>query len=69
MMLTAQTKKATDLMNVLTRQTFIRQKATERKVKWTRHALNELAPEPMSVNDVEIALQQAEVVNDWRTRR
>ncbi len=39
-------------------QAFIQQKARERRVKWTRHALNELASETASVGDVETALQQ-----------
>ncbi len=52
-------------MNALTKQTFIRQKVIERKVKWSRHALNELASEPMSVGDVETALRQAEVIEDY----
>lgn len=52
-------------MNALTKQIFIREKATERKIKWTRHALNELASEPVSVSEVETALQQAEVIEDY----
>jgi hypothetical protein len=52
-------------MNALTKQIFIREKATERKVKWTRHALNELASEPVSVSEVEIALRQTEVIEDY----
>jgi len=43
-------------------QAFIRQKAKERKVKWSRHALAELASEPVSVSEVEAALQKAEVI-------
>ncbi|MGA9351561.1 MAG: DUF4258 domain-containing protein [Anaerolineae bacterium] len=52
-------------MSTLIKQTFIRQKAIERKVKWTSHALSKLAPEPESVGDVEIALQQAEVIEEY----
>ncbi|MFQ5857511.1 MAG: DUF4258 domain-containing protein [Anaerolineae bacterium] len=52
-------------MGAQIKQTFIRRKATERKVKWSRHALNELASEPMSVGDVETALQSAEVIADY----
>ncbi len=43
-------------------QTFIRDKAQEQKVKWTRHAFNALGAETVSVSDVEFALQQAEIV-------
>jgi hypothetical protein len=46
-------------MNTLTKQTFIRTKASERKIKWSRHALTELAHESASVGDVETALQHA----------
>ena len=52
-------------MDAQTKQTFIHEKATEHKVKWSRHALNELALEPMSVSDVETALQSAEVIEDY----
>ncbi|MGQ9501528.1 MAG: DUF4258 domain-containing protein [Anaerolineae bacterium] len=52
-------------MDVLAKQAFIRKKATEHRIKWTRHALNELAAEPISVGDVESALQQAEVIEDY----
>ena len=58
-------------------QAFIRDKAQEQKVKWTRHAVNALGAETVSVGNVEIALQQAEIYeptekewhNDWRTRK
>lgn len=52
-------------MQPLIKQEFIRQRATARKIKWSRHALNELASEPASVSDVEIALRQAEVIEDY----
>jgi hypothetical protein len=52
-------------MNVPDNQTFICRKATERKVKWTRHALSKLASEPISTGDVEIALQQAEIIETY----
>jgi len=52
-------------MNALIKQTFIRTKATERKIKWSRHALNALASELASVGDIEIALRQAEVIEDY----
>ena len=52
-------------MNILDRQHFICQKASERRVKWSRHALNELASEPVTVADVETALGQAEVIEDY----
>jgi YgiT-type zinc finger domain-containing protein len=45
-------------------QAFIQQKAREHRVKWTRHALNELVSETASVGDVETALQQAQIIND-----
>ncbi len=46
-------------------QAFIQQKARERKVKWSRHALNELAYERASVSDVETALQQAQIIEEY----
>ena len=52
-------------MSVLTKQTFIRQKAIQRQVKWSRHALSELASEPVSASEVEIALERAEVIEDY----
>lgn len=52
-------------MDALKKQAFIRQKATQRQVKWSRHALSELASEPVSVSEVEIALRQAEVIEDY----
>ena len=52
-------------MNALTKRTFIRTKASERKIRWSRHALTELAHESASVGDVETALHQAEVIEDY----
>jgi hypothetical protein len=49
-------------------QAFIRQKARERRVKWTRHALNELADETVSVRDVEMALQEAQIIEEYAHR-
>ncbi len=49
-------------------QTFIRQKAREHRVKWTRHALNELAYEAASVYDVEGALGQAQIIEEYAHR-
>lgn len=47
------------------KQTFIRQKAAQRRVEWSRHALGKLAAEPITVEDVEVALQRAEVIEDY----
>jgi hypothetical protein len=52
-------------MSIPDQQTFICQKAIERKVKWTRHALGKLAAEPISSNAVEIALQEAEIIEEY----
>ncbi len=52
-------------MNATDKQTFICQKATEHKVKWTRHALSRLAAMPMTVSEVEVSLQKAEVVEEY----
>lgn len=52
-------------MNASAKQAFIQQKATERTVKWSTHALSELAAEPVSIPEVESALQQAEVIEDY----
>ncbi len=37
----------------------------EGKAKWSRHALNELAAEPVTVEEVETALRQAEVIERY----
>ncbi len=52
-------------MNAYEKQVFVRRKAVERKIKWSRYALNELAREPMTVRDVEVALHRAEVIEDY----
>jgi hypothetical protein len=51
-------------MDVLAKQEFIRQKATQHNIKWSRHALTKLASETVSVVDLEIALRQAKVIED-----
>lgn len=52
-------------MNTQAKQMFIRQKAVQRQVQWSRHALGKLATETISVEDVEAALQQAEIIEDY----
>jgi hypothetical protein len=52
-------------MDTKAKQTFIRQKAAQRRVEWSRHALGRLATEPSTVDDVEVALQRAEVIEDY----
>lgn len=52
-------------MDALAKQAFICKKAFERKVNWSRHALNAVGPAPFSVGDVESALQQAELIEDY----
>ena len=49
----------------MTAQDFIRRKSRERRVKWSRHALNEIAVESFTVSDVESALQRAEVIEEY----
>jgi hypothetical protein len=46
-------------------QDFIRQKSIERHVNWSRHALSEVAVESFTVGDVEFALQQAKVIEEY----
>src|SRR3972149_1277452 len=46
-------------------QDFIRLKSIERRVKWSKHALNEIAAESFTVGDVEYALHQAEVIEEY----
>ena len=52
-------------MSTADKQTLIQQKAVERKIKWSRHGLSELAQETFTVADVESALALAEVVEDY----
>ena len=46
-------------------QEFIRLKAGERKIKWTRYALGAIGVEPATVHDVEVALQEATVLEEY----
>jgi len=52
-------------MDIAAKQTFIRAKAAQGQVKWSTHALGELTPDNLSVPEVEAALQQAEVIEDY----
>jgi hypothetical protein len=52
-------------MNAIAKQQFIRAKALERKIKWSGHALSALTPDELIVAEVELALQQAEVIEDY----
>lgn len=52
-------------MNKDDKQAFARAKATERKIKWSSHALGEIVPEGLSVGDLEGALQEAEIIEDY----
>lgn len=52
-------------MDAIAKQHFIRTKATEQKIKWSVHALGELASEPWTVSQVEFALRRAEVIEDY----
>ncbi len=47
------------------RLAFIRQKATQRKIKWSLHALGKLGTEPFTTEDVESALQRAVIVEHY----
>jgi len=52
-------------MDPQAKQAFIRRKAAQRRIEWSRHALGKLATEPISVMDVEVALQLAEIIEDY----
>lgn len=59
-------------MDTLTKQDFIRKKATENqddprgeKIYWSRHATAELVNDVLDRTDVEIALQRCEVIEDY----
>ncbi len=52
-------------MKITDKQTFIQQKAIERQIKWSRHGLSELAQESFTVAEVELALELAEVIEDY----
>ena len=52
-------------MDTQSKESFIREKALQRQVQWSRHALGKLATETISVEDVEAALQHAEIIEDY----
>lgn len=52
-------------MDPAAKQSFIRDRATVRSIKWSSHALGELTPEGLFVPDVEAALQRAELIEDY----
>ncbi|RMD59095.1 DUF4258 domain-containing protein [Candidatus Parcubacteria bacterium] len=52
-------------MDAHAKEIFIRECALHRKIRWSRHALGKLASMPFLVEDVEQALQQAEVIEDY----
>jgi hypothetical protein len=52
-------------MDTQAKEFFIRKKALQRQVQWSRHALGKLAAETISVEDVEAALQHAEIIEDY----
>ena len=56
-------------MSTGTIQGFIRQKSTEQHIKWSRHALSEIAAESFTVSDVEFGLQHAEVIEEYPHHR
>jgi hypothetical protein len=47
------------------KQSVIRQKAVEHRIRWSRHALSELVPDTLSIDEVESALQWAVVIEDY----
>ena len=55
-------------MEPLIEPTFIRRKATQRNVRWSQHALGELASEEITVQDVLVALQQGIVIETYPHR-
>ncbi len=50
---------------MVAKQEFIRVRASELNVRWSTHAVGELTPEGLSVFEVELALQQAQVIEDY----
>ena len=52
-------------MNISDKELFIQQKALDRRVKWSRHGLSELAQESFTVTDIELALELAKVIEDY----
>lgn len=52
-------------MDAHEKQLFIRRCASQRKIKWSRHALGKLASLTVHVDDVERALESAEVIEDY----
>ncbi len=52
-------------MNAAAKEAFIREHARRRKIKWSSHALAEITPEHLSVDEVEHALEDAIVIEDY----
>ena len=52
-------------MNAAEKESFIREHARRRKIKWSTHALAEIVPEDLSVDDVESALEDSAVIEDY----
>lgn len=52
-------------MDAIAKQQFIQARAIERKIKWSSHALGELAPEGLGVDQIESALERAQVIEDY----
>ena len=53
------------MSDISPKQAFIRAMAADGRVKWSRHALGKLGAETVTVRDVESALQQAQVIEDY----
>lgn len=52
-------------MTTREKESFIREHARSRKIKWSSHALAEITPEDLSVDVVESALENAIVIEDY----
>src|SRR5947207_13066840 len=52
-------------MDSAEKQSFIQTLARQQKIKWTRHARAEITPDHLSVDDVERALGNAVVIEDY----
>jgi len=56
-------------MDTGNKQAFIRIKAKTHRIRWSRHALGKIACDSVTVGEIEHALQQAELVEDYLPMR
>lgn len=53
------------IMDLAEKASFIQSHARQRKIKWSSHALAEITPDDLTVDKVEIAIENADVIEDY----